>query len=34
MHTPPPLFLMDYIGPGIAAAIFVLLMSLVKESVA
>jgi hypothetical protein len=31
MHTPPPLLLMDYIGPAIAAAIFVLLMSLVKE---
>lgn len=31
MHTPPPILLMDYIGPTIAAAIFVLVMSLVKE---
>jgi len=30
MH-PPPLVVMDYIGPAIAGAIFVLLMSLVQE---
>jgi len=31
MHTPPPLAVMDYIGPAVAAAIFVLIMSLVRE---
>jgi hypothetical protein len=31
MHTPPPLVVMDYIGPAVAAAIFVLIMSLVRE---
>lgn len=31
MHTPPPLLVMDYVGPAVAAAIFVLLMSSVKE---
>ena len=31
MHTPPPLAVMDYVGPAAAAAIFVLIMSLVRE---
>jgi hypothetical protein len=31
MHTPPPLAVMDYVGPAVAAAIFVLIMSLVRE---
>jgi hypothetical protein len=31
MHIPPPLHVMDYIGPAAGAAIFVLLMSMVKE---
>jgi hypothetical protein len=31
MHTPPPLFALDYIGPGVGAVLFVLVMSLVKE---
>jgi hypothetical protein len=31
MHSPPPLAVMDYIGPAVAAAIFVLIMSLVRE---
>jgi hypothetical protein len=31
MHTPPPLQLMDWIGPLIGAALFVALMSLVRE---
>ena len=31
MHTPPPIAVMDYIGPAVAAAIFVLIMSLVRE---
>jgi hypothetical protein len=31
MHSPPPLALMDYVGPAVAAMIFVLIMSLVKE---
>ena len=30
MH-PPPLLIMDYIGPAIGAAVFVLIMSLVRE---
>ena len=31
MHTLPPLAVMDYVGPAVAAAIFVLIMSLVRE---
>ena len=31
MHTPPPLFVMDFVGPAGGAVIFVLVMSLVKE---
>ena len=31
MHTPPSLVLMDYAGPTIGAAVFVLVMSLVRE---
>ena len=31
MHTPPPLFLMDYLGPATGAVAFVLIMSLVPE---
>ncbi len=31
MHTPPPLELVDWVGPAAAAAVFVVLMSLVKE---
>jgi hypothetical protein len=31
MHTPPPLVLMDYVGPAIGAVVFVLIMSLVRE---
>jgi hypothetical protein len=31
MHTSPPLVLMDYVGPAIGAAVFVLIMSLVRE---
>ena len=31
MHTAPPLQLMDWVGPGIGAVMFVLAMSLVKE---
>ena len=31
MHNPPPLLVMDYVGPVVAAVIFVLVMSLVKE---
>ena len=31
MHTPPPLHLMDWIGPFIAGAVVVALMSLVRE---
>ena len=31
MHTPPPLAVMDYVGPAVAAAMFVLIMSLVRE---
>lgn len=33
MHTPPILLAMDYIGPAIGAALFILGMSLVKEPV-
>lgn len=33
MHTPPPLFVMDYVGPAIGAALFVLAMSLVRDPV-
>ena len=33
MHTPPELLTMDYVGPAIAAVLFVLGMSLVKEPV-
>ena len=33
MHTPPPLFVMDYVGPAIGAALFVLAMSLVHDPV-
>ncbi len=32
MH-PPPLYLMDYLGPALGAVVFVLLMSFVKEPV-
>ncbi len=31
MHIPPPLLVMDYVGPAIGAAIFILVMSLVQE---
>ena len=31
MHNLPPLLVMDYVGPIVSAAIFVLVMSLVKE---
>jgi hypothetical protein len=31
MHTPPPLALMDYVGPAIGAAVCVVIMSLVRE---
>ena len=31
MHSSPPLVVMDYVGPSIGAAIFVLMMSLVTE---
>ena len=31
MHTPPPLLVIDYVGPVVAAGVFVFLMSLVKE---
>jgi uncharacterized protein DUF6010 len=31
MHTPPPLILMDYVGPAIGAVVFVLIMSFVRE---
>ena len=29
--TAPPLFVMDYVGPAIGAALFVLIMSVVAE---
>jgi uncharacterized protein DUF6010 len=31
MHHPPPLIMMDYVGPVVGAIMFVLIMSLVKE---
>jgi hypothetical protein len=31
MHTPPPLLVMDYLGPAVGAVIFVLVMSTLKE---
>jgi hypothetical protein len=31
MHSAPPLLVMDYAGPALAAVVFVLVMSLVKE---
>lgn len=31
MHSAPPLVIMDYVGPALGAAMFVLVMSLVKE---
>ena len=31
MHNPPPLHVVDYIGPAVGAVAFVLVMSLVKE---
>jgi hypothetical protein len=31
MHTPPPLLVMDYVGPVIGAAVFVLILSRVRE---
>jgi len=31
MHSSPPLLVMDYVGPAAGAAIFVVIMSLVKE---
>jgi hypothetical protein len=31
MHGAPPLHLADYVGPPVAAMLFVVLMSLVKE---
>jgi hypothetical protein len=31
MHQPPPLVLMDYVGPAIGAVVFVSIMSLVRE---
>jgi hypothetical protein len=31
MHTPPPLFVMDYVGPAAGAILFVLIMSRVAE---
>jgi hypothetical protein len=31
MHSSPPLLVMDYIGPAVGAAVFVLVMSVVKE---
>ena len=31
MHQPPPLFLMDYVGPVVGAVVFVLIMSIVRE---
>ena len=31
MRSSPPLLVMDYIGPAVAAAVFVLIMSRVKE---
>lgn len=31
MHNPPPLLVLDYVGPAAGAVVFVLVMSLVKE---
>ena len=31
MHVPPPLLVMDYVGPAIGGGVFIALMSLVKE---
>ncbi len=31
MHSPPPLHLANYVGPAVAAIVFVVVMSLVKE---
>jgi hypothetical protein len=31
MHTPPPLVVMDYVGPVVGAVVFVLAMSFVRE---
>ena len=31
MHNAPPLLVMDYLGPVVSAAIFVLIMPLVKS---
>jgi hypothetical protein len=31
MHTAPPIFVMDCIGPAIGAVVFILIMSLVRE---
>ena len=31
MHQPPPLALMDYVGPAVGAVVFVFMMSLVRE---
>ena len=31
MHTPPPLHALDYVGPVVAAIVFILIMSRVKE---
>jgi hypothetical protein len=33
MHSPPSLHVMDYVGPALAAVVFVLVMSLVREPV-
>jgi hypothetical protein len=33
MHTAPPLVVMDYVGPALGAALFVLVMSLVREPI-
>jgi len=31
MHSPPPLLVMDYVGPAVGAVVFVLIMSRVAE---
>jgi hypothetical protein len=31
VHTAPPLFVMDFVGPAIGAVVFIALMSLVQE---
>jgi Family of unknown function (DUF6010) len=31
MHSAPPLYVMDYVGPALGAVIFVVVMSLVRE---